>query len=55
MMDKYDDTLEVLFSGYMIKYAMIFNQIKRSNYGKGSDAFNNFLENKGKTLLYTNW
>ena len=48
MIDKYDETLEVLFSGYMMKYTMVFNQIKRSNYGKGCDAFNNILEYKGK-------
>ena len=48
MIDKYDETIEVLFSGYMIKYTMVFNQIKRSNYGKGCDAFNNVLEYKGK-------
>ena len=29
MIDKYDETLEVLFSEYMIKYTMVFNQIKR--------------------------
>ena len=44
MIDKYDKTLKVLFSGYMMKYTMVFNQIKRSNYGKGCDAFNNILE-----------
>ena len=44
----YEESLEVLFSGYKIMYTMIFNQIKRSNYGKGCDAFNNFLEYKGK-------
>ena len=27
---------------------MVFNQIKRSNYGKGCDAFNNILESKGR-------
>ena len=48
MIDKYDETLEVLFSGYMIKYTKVFNQIKRSSYGKGCDAFNNILEYKGK-------
>ena len=48
MIDKYDETLEVLFSVYMIKYTMIFNQIKRSNYGKGCDVFNNILEYEGK-------
>ena len=48
MIDKYNETLEVLFSGYIIKYTMIFNQIKRSNYGQGCDAFNNILEYEGK-------
>ena len=48
MIDKYEESLEVLFSGYKIKYTMIFNQIKRSNYGKGCDTFNNILEYKGK-------
>ena len=42
MVDKYDETLEVLFSGYMIKYTMVFNQIKRSNYSKGCDVFNKY-------------
>ena len=40
MVDKYDYTLEVLFSGFMIKYTTIFNQIKRSNYGKRCDPCN---------------
>ena len=40
VIDKYDETSEVLFSGYMIKYTMVFNQIKRPNYGKGCDVFN---------------
>ena len=48
MIDKYNETLEVLFSGYMIVYTMVFNQIKRSNYDKGCDAFNIVLEYKGK-------
>ena len=52
MIDKHDQTLEVMFSAYMIKYTMVFNQIKRSNYGKGCDAFNNILEYEGK-LCYT--
>ena len=29
MVDKYDETLEVLFSDFMIKYTKVFNQIKR--------------------------
>ena len=48
MIDKYDESLELLFSGYMIKYTTVFNQVKRSNYGKGCDAFKNILEYKEK-------
>ena len=46
MIDKYDETMEVLFSGFMINYRMLFNEINRSSYVKGSDAFNNALEYK---------
>ena len=46
MTDKYDESIQVLFSSYMIKYTMVFNK-KRSNYGKKCDAFNNILEYKG--------
>ena len=31
--DKYDETIQVLFSGYMINHTMVFKQTKRSNYG----------------------
>ena len=48
MIDEKDYTIEVLFSGYMIKYTMVFNELKRSNYGKGSNLFNNILENNGE-------
>ena len=48
MIDKYDETLEVSFSSFVKKYTVVVNQIKRSNFGKGCDAFNNFLENEGK-------
>ena len=47
MIDKDVECLEMLSSGYMIKYTMVFNLIKRSNYGKGSDAFNKLLEYEG--------
>ena len=42
MIDEYDESLEVLFIGLMIKYTMIFNEMKCSSYGKGSDAFKIF-------------
>ena len=48
MIDKYDETLEVSFSGYTMKYTMVFNEIKRSDYGEGCDAFNNVLESEGQ-------
>ena len=32
--DRYDETLEVLFPGFMMKYTMVFSQIYPSNYGK---------------------
>ena len=38
----------MLFSGYMIEYTTVFNQIKRSKDGKVCDAFNNILEYKGQ-------
>ena len=37
MVGKYDKTLEVLFSGEMIKYTILFNRIRRSKYGTGCD------------------
>ena len=48
MVDRYDETLEVLFSGFMVKYTMVVNQIESSNYGKGCDVFNHILEFKGQ-------
>ena len=39
MIDRYDERLEVLFSGSMIKFTNVFNQITRSIYGKACDAF----------------
>ena len=51
VIDKQDETLEMFFSVYIIKYTMVCNQIKRSIYGKGCDAFNNVLEDK-RQLCY---
>ena len=33
MVDKYDEFLEALFRGEMIKYTIVFNKVKRSQYG----------------------
>ena len=48
MNDNYDEILEVLFSGYMRNFTMVFNQIKGSKYGKGCGAVNNILEYEGQ-------
>ena len=37
MFVKYDETLEVQFSGELIKYTLVFNKVKRLNYGTGCD------------------
>ena len=37
IVDKYDETLEVLFSGEMIEYTLVFNKVKRSDYGTCCD------------------
>ena len=48
MIDKYDETIEILFSGCMIKYTIEFNEIKPSIYGRGSDAIDVILEYEGE-------
>ena len=35
MVDKYDKTLEVLFSGETTNYTVVFNKLKRSEYDTG--------------------
>ena len=52
MIDKFDESLEVSFLGYIKNNTMLFKQIRRSNYRKGSDAFNNILEFEEKLVIY---
>ena len=40
--------LKVLFTGYMSKYTMVFNEVKRSSNGKESDAYNKILDYEGE-------
>ena len=51
MIDKYDETLEFLFSGEMNKYTLVFNKVKRSNYGTGCDIQRKIIEYKSD-LVY---
>ena len=38
----------MLFTGYMSKYTMVFNEVKRSSYGKKPDAYNKNLDFEGE-------
>ena len=51
MVDKYDDTPEVLFSGEMTKDTLILNKVKRSIYGAGCDIQQKIIEYKSD-LVY---
>ena len=44
--DNNDETFEVLFTGSVIISTMVFIEIKRSSFRKGSDAYKNILENE---------
>ena len=37
--DKGDESLEFLFTEEMIKYTLVFNKVKRSDFGTGCNVF----------------
>ena len=45
--DKYDETLNITFTGELIRYTKTFNKIQRSNYGTGCDVFKKIVEYRG--------
>ena len=45
--DKYDETLNITFTGELIRYTKTFNKIQRSNYGTGCDVFRKIVEYRG--------
>ena len=45
--DKYDETLNITFTGELIRYTKTFNKIQRSNYGTGCDVFKRIVEYRG--------
>ena len=45
--DKYDETLNITFTGELIRYTKTFNKIKRSKYGTGCDVLKKILEYRG--------
>ena len=45
--DKYDETLNITFTGELIGYSKTFNKIQRSNYGTGCDSFRKIVEYRG--------
>ena len=42
--DRYDDTLNITFTGKLIRYTKTFSKIQRSDYGTGCDAFKTMVE-----------
>ena len=44
MVDKNNETTEVLFSGEMIKYTIVFKKVKRSDSGTGSNIQQKLLD-----------
>ena len=45
--DKYDETLNIPFTGELIRHTKTFNKIQRSNYGTGCDVFKKIVEYRG--------
>ena len=45
--DKYDETLNITFTGELIRYTKTFNKIQRSDYGTGCDVFKKIVEYRG--------
>ena len=45
--EHYDESLTITFTGELIKYAKIFDKVKRSNYGTGCDSFKKIIEYQG--------
>ena len=48
MVDKYDKSLEGLFTGESIKYTLVSNKVKRSDFGTGYNVFEKLIEYKGE-------
>ena len=42
--DKYDETLNITFTGELIRYTKTFNKLQRSDYGTGCDVFKKIVE-----------
>ena len=45
--EHYDESLTITFTRELIKYAKIFDKVKRSNYGTGCDSFKKIVEYRG--------
>ena len=51
MVDKYDQALDVLFSGKMIKNTLVFIEVKRSDYGTGFDLQQKIIEYRSEIVF----
>ena len=45
--DKYEETLNITFTGELTKYTKTFNKIQRSNSGTGCGSFKKITEYRG--------
>ena len=45
--DKYGETLNITFTGELIRYTKTFDKIQRSNYGTGCDSSEKIVEYRG--------
>ena len=45
--DKYDETLNITFTGEIIRYTKTFNKIQRNDYGTCCDVFRKIVEYRG--------
>ena len=53
MVDNYDKSLEGLFTGEMIKYTLVFNKVKRSDFGTGCNVLKKNYRIQRRVLLNT--
>ena len=48
MVNNFDKSLEGLFTGELNKYTVVFNKVKRSDFGTGYKVFKKIIEHKGE-------
>ena len=52
MVNKYDEALEVLFTGEKFKYTLVFNKVKRPYFGTRCNIFEKKMKRKENFVIY---